>query len=377
MAKKTNTTIGGHEYFRIKKKVGMRQNKNGEWRPEYKQFYGKSQKEALEKYEAYMNRCSLDATKCFGESVEWYISNIFIPDSSIKDSTKSLYVNAYLNTLTDSRLTGRRLEDITGADLQQVLNGSDSSPTTVRQAVKFIRKFYKYLESERIIFDVTKSLILPTVEHRTNSQDIVTYSDYEIDLFMSQTPAEHRLRLLIVLANNTGARIGELLALTYSDIKDDELYISKTLVEIDSFRNEDNVKRIRLEITPPKSKMSVRNLPLSPAVLDEIRHHREWHIKEMIKRGYKTDHIFTTNNGNLYYQSTLRKSFNRLCRSIGVESKNFHTFRRTFGTRLAARGVPIEVLSKLMGHSDISVTSKYYINISKEQKQAALAKLDY
>lgn len=376
MAKKTNTNIGGHEYYRIKKKVGMRQNKHGEWRPEYKQFYGKSQKEAIEKYNAYMQRYSLDAGKCFGEAVDWYISNVLKPDSSLKDSTKTLYINAYLSTFTDTRITGRRIEDITGADLQQAVNNASVGPTTVRQAVKFVRKFYKYLESERISFDITKSLSLPEVEHKTKSQDIETYTEDEINLFLNETPKDHRLRLLIVMANGTGARIGELLALTYDDIKGDDLYINKTLIEKESVRNEQNEKRITLEVTEPKSKAGIRSLPLSHSVLDALEYHRQCHTAEMRKRGYQTKYIFTTNNGNLYYQSTLRKSFNRLCNRIGVESKNFHAFRRTFGTRLAARGVPIEVLSKMMGHSDISVTAKYYINISKDQKIAALAAID-
>lgn len=376
MAKKTNTNIGGYGYFRIKRKVGMRQNKNGEWRPEYKQFYGKSQKEADERYNEYMQRYSLDVGKCFGETVEWYISNVLKPDSSLKDSTKALYINAYLSTFTDTRLTGRRIEQITGADLQQALNNASVGPTTVRQAVKFIRKFYKYLESERISFDITKSLSLPEVKHKTKSQDIETYTEEEINLLLNKTPADNRLRLLIIMANGTGARIGELLALTYDDIQGDDIYINKTLIEKESIRNEQNNKRITLEVTDPKSKAGIRSLPLSPSVLDALEYHRQWHTTEMHKRGYQTRYIFTTSNGNLYYQSTLRKSFNRLCNRIGVESKNFHAFRRTFGTRLAAKGVPIEVLSKMMGHSDISVTAKYYINISKDQKKAALAAIN-
>ena len=38
-------------------------------------------------------------------------------------------------------------------------------------------------------------------------------------------------------------------------------------------------------------------------------------------------------------------------------------------------GVPIEETSKLMGHSDISVTAKYYINVNAERKRDAIEKI--
>ena len=61
---------------------------------------------------------------------------------------------------------------------------------------------------------------------------------------------------------------------------------------------------------------------------------------------------------------------------ILVESKGWHAFRHTYGSDLAAAGVPIQDVCKLMGHSDISVTAKYYLNITSEQKREAMNKID-
>ena len=59
----------------------------------------------------------------------------------------------------------------------------------------------------------------------------------------------------------------------------------------------------------------------------------------------------------------------------GVEEKNIHAYRHTFGTNLCRQGVPIQTASKLLGHDDISTTAKYYVNVSDEEKARAIEKL--
>ena len=53
-----------------------------------------------------------------------------------------------------------------------------------------------------------------------------------------------------------------------------------------------------------------------------------------------------------------------------------HTYRHTFATQLAQNGVPIQTVSALLGHSDISMTTKYYINVAITDKMDAVLTLD-
>lgn len=378
MAKKTNFSVptksGNYAYYKIKRKVGMRQNKRGDWVPEYKTFYGRSQKEALEKYEKYINAGVLNSSVCLGEFVSWYIENILQPNKSLKESTKIMYINAYHSVFDKTKLTGRRIEDITGAELQAVISADKPGASTRKMALKLLRRFYKYLESQRITLDITRGLVAPAIKEKRNNQDIEVFTNEELAAFTNNTPEDHRLRLLIVLAINTGARIAELLALTYDDIKNGQVFINKNLIELEAVKGSDD--KTKVYIADTKTPASVRSVPINEAVNEEVRQHKQWHTKEMLKNGYRTNYIFTTSSGNLYYKSTIRKSYNRLCRLVGVEPRGFHTFRHTFGSRLAAGGVPIQTVSKLMGHTDISVTSKYYINISDSEKIAAIAALN-
>lgn len=366
-------TINGKEYYRMKKKVGMYKNKRGEWRPRYKLFYGKNKKAAQAKYDAYINKVSFEADKPIGQLMEQYIERVFEPDSSIKDTTKSRYLSAFYSWFNGSRLSEMPLSEVTGLDIQNEINSATVAPSSVKQAVKLLRRFYKYIAAQQITQDVTSALVLPKIEQKRQDQTIEVFTEDELKKFIENTPQEHRLRLLIILAINTGARIGELLALKYSDLTSGQLHINKQLAEIQPVKGSD--QKTRIEIQTTKTPHSIRSIPLTEDTIKEIEAHKAWHKKEQKKNGYQSDFVFTTSTGQLYYKSSVRTHYARLCKLVGVPVKGFHTFRHTFGSRLAKNGVPIQTVAALMGHSSINVTSRYYINIESDIKKSAISTL--
>lgn len=370
MASKTNVTINGKEYYQLHRKVGMKKNKAGKWVSDYRYFYGKSKKEALAKYEKYMETVSLDAKKPFGELAEWFIDNVFSVNNQLSGNTKTLYINAYKSVFEDSKISGQPLKDVTGADIQAVISDSSVKAATISQAVKLLRRFYKYLSAQNIAADITGNLVLPAIRQKKKDQTVETFTDAEIKKFISDTPKDHRLRLLVILAVSTGARIGELLALTYDDITGDQVRINKALQEVAPVRG--SGEKTKLVIGSTKTPSSVRAIPIDANTAAAVADHATWHKAEMKKNNYTTDYVFTTSSGQLYYKSSVRKHYNRLCKSLGITPKGFHTFRHTFGSRLAANGIPIQTVSKLMGHDNIVTTSKYYINIDDKEKRAAI-----
>lgn len=379
MAKKTNTEIKSkngktYEYYSIRRKVGMKKNKAGKWVADYRLFYGKSKKEAKDKYDEYIKTVSLDSKKPFGEIAEWYIDNVFIVNDTLSGNTKTLYINAYKSVFESSKIAGQPLKDVTGADLQSVVSASTVHATTVRQAVKLIRRLYKYLAAQNVVLDVTGDLSLPAVQQKKRDQAIEVFTDDELHKFINDTPRDHRLRLLVILAITTGARVGELLALTYEDIDKDQVRINKALQEVSPVRGSGNTTELIVGST--KTKSSVRSVPVNEIAAEALADHKAWHEVEAIKNGYDLHYVFTTSTGQLYFKSTIRKAYTRLCKALGIEPKGFHTFRHTFGSRLAANGVPIQTVSKLMGHDSIMTTAKYYVNIDDEAKKTAIKALN-
>ena len=93
MAKKTNCTINGKEYYRIYRKVGMKVNKLGIWVDDRRSFYGSCKKEAEEKYQEFMERKKAGAVsdRCLGQLIDQYIEDVF-KICDLANSTKAKYI---------------------------------------------------------------------------------------------------------------------------------------------------------------------------------------------------------------------------------------------------------------------------------------------
>ncbi len=380
MANKTNCTINGKDYYRIRRKVGKKINSKGVWVDDYKLFYGKNKSEAEAKFAAFMDNLNKGITNKplhFGQMMDTFITEVFLKDSRYSDSTKTRYVNAYNNNLRNSSLAGLALSNIKSIDLQAAYNALTCGASTVRSLHNLVTHFYRYLENENICRDITKNIVLPKVEktkgNAVSDGNVETWTAEEVKTILTGSEG-HRLHLLFVLAINTGCRIGELLALRYDDIENGVLRVNKQVVISDEFI--DGIKSgQKIQITPTKTKSSIRSIPLSNAVLTAVEEHAAWQQVEMLRNGYRTNHLFTTQTGNLYDKHSLRTACNRLYKRLGVPCRSFHVYRHTFGTTLAKNGVPIQTVAALMGHADINVTREYYINIDTDDKTAAISKL--
>ncbi|MCI7301553.1 MAG: site-specific integrase [Clostridiales Family XIII bacterium] len=377
MAKKTNCTINGKEYYRIYRKVGMKVNKMGIWVDDRKAFYGSCKRDAEEKYQEYMERKKSGAPiteRCLGQVMDQWIEEVFNP-SNLANSTKVKYVAAYKKLLQSSKLAGRTITDITAMDIQQFYNNCGQAPSTVKSVHNLLRRFYQYAEVQGICRNITHSLTPPRKAKIKAYNDVLTvdvWEDEDLKKLVSALDG-HRLRLLVIMAVNTGCRIAELLALTYDDIRDGMVYVSKQLSEVAEINSSKSSQHIEI----PKTSTSSRAIPLSAAVAAEIEQHRTWQRTEMMKNGYRTEYLFTTANGTWYYRRNVSRALKRLYKRIGVPYHKFHSFRHTFGTNLSRAGVPIEETAKLMGHADISITAKYYISINADRKREAVEKIVY
>ena len=383
-SKRKKVTINGQEYYPLHVKVRPYLDKNGN-RQEYKTFYGKTLKECRDKADKFNAGNSIKAREMFfGELVEDYIKNTFLPSSKIKERSKQRYVDAYNNNLAKHKVARRLITDIEYRCLQEAYNEMTCGPSTVESIHKLLQHFFALMEQEGICKDPTKSLVVPKAEKKNVSGEIVVFTDEEIasvKSYLNRTDVSgfemrriKKLRFLILLAINTGARIGELLALTYDDIYPDKIVINKQVIAKPIFKD-GKTDSYELSIEETKTENSVRSVPITEETYNELEQHRKWHQEEMLKKGYRTNQVFTTSTGRLQDPRSLRHTLDRLHEDAGVPQYGFHVYRHTFGTKLAANGVALQTLASLMGHSDISVTAKYYINIPAAEKVEAIKTL--
>jgi integrase len=162
-------------------------------------------------------------------------------------------------------------------------------------------------------------------------------TDYPGDAFGSIEPT------LYLTAAMTGLRQGELLGLRWRDV---DLAARKVRVVSPYVRGEFN---------EPKSEGSGRSVPLAGRVADALATLRQ-------RSRYATDGelVFChPESGKPLDRSKLVRRFKQAIERADVRAITFHELRHTFGTRMAAAGVPLRTIQHWMGHADAKTTQVY------------------
>lgn len=83
------------------------------------------------------------------------------------------------------------------------------------------------------------------------------------------------------------------------------------------------------------------------------------------------DLIFAKADGSPIAPWLFSSAFRNFMKRSGVRRIRFHDLRDTHASLLAKAGVPIEVISKRLGHSDISITYDRYITVYRDRDAEA------
>lgn len=379
MATKKNSFINGQEYYRLRKVVGHRVNEEGKEVPVIKNFYGSSKKDALNQYEEFMNKkkAGIDtAGQYFGIVADNWLHEFFLKDDSISSRTRDLYYTCWKRYIVPADVYHMPLTEVSASVLQKLYNEIECPTSALVNINKLLRRFYKYLERESLAKNVTTSLVLPAAKKKHRENNIVIWSEEEVIAILNgfnKAQNGFRLRFLIMAAYYTGCRISELLGLKYGDfdLNNNTISIKRQIIEEPSFDRTGNTTH-ELKESDLKSHASYRTLPISDYLKKEFMLHSSWHKEEQLKMGYRTEYVFTTSTGNFYYRKSVAQSLKRYYERVGVDNRGVHTYRHTFGTNLCKNGVPIQVASSLLGHSDINVTAKYYVSVGMDEKRKAV-----
>lgn len=187
------------------------------------------------------------------------------------------------------------------------------------------------------------------------------FTDAEVEHMLTTLPNDilgHSIRFLL----GTGLRVQELLALSGTDINEDctAVAVHHAIKMVDGAP----------QLGPPKSRRGYRVVPIPPSLRASAAYLRLISGTNLIWRGTNKKH-----NG-LYSVGTFRRRFYRALKEIGdVRLLSPHCCRHTYVTRLQAQGIPLELIAKLAGHSNIETTDGY-AHTSFDTLAMATKKLD-
>lgn len=194
----------------------------------------------------------------------------------------------------------------------------------------------------------------PDHEKVEKLQDKYLESD-ELDKLL-ETMKDSRWKLLTQFLALSGLRIGEAMVLNDSDIDKQYIYVTKTYQFVDNVVEEG-----------VKTDTSNREVFIQPELEKCIREIRSFRKTDMLRRGYRSSLFIPWKDGTVLSYDAYRIYLCRCSAKIG-HAITPHALRHTHVSLLAEKGVPLDVISRRVGHADSDITRRIYLHITEKRR---------
>ncbi len=253
------------------------------------------------------------------------------------------------------------LTDLSNQGILTANNGLASS--TVRSIASVLRSILKYAEAKG--YDVkTQGCVIKRKDYGHETR-ILSDREWKLLEYCLMTDID-ATKLGILISMYTGIRLGEICALKWGDISIDNgtLTIKRTMQRINNPAQNGN-KTIVI-IDAPKSQSANRSIPLPSNLLT------------IMKQFEAASNCFVLTGEPMAYiePRSLQYRFKSILYQAGIEDINFHAIRHTFATKCVGLGFDIKTLSKILGHSDVSVTLNTNVHPSLNVMRSYMERLN-
>jgi integrase len=276
--------------------------------------------------------------------------------ASLRPSTWASYdMNVRANILPElgaiqlQRLTPDRLNA-----LYAKLLGRGLSPATVRYVHVLLHgALDDAFRWGRVLRNVAKLANPPA--RRQGRSKMKTWTKEELGAFLAHVQGT-RLYPPLLLAATTGMRRGEVLGLHWRDVdlEAGRVSITRTLILVDD----------KPQFSEPKTDSGSRTVPIPHETVAALR---AWRLAQ---EPNMTDLVFTDDGGPVH-PGHFSKAFNAVARKAGLPRIRFHDLRHTWATLALGAGVPLKVVSEILGHSSLAITGDLYSHVSPGMMEGA------
>jgi integrase len=297
--------------------------------------------------------------------------------SQVSERTWERYSSLLRSSVIPS-LGALRLQDVTPQHLDEFYarclrdeagqrKDSTVSPTTVHHRHVALKMA---LERAVEIGVLSKNPAQFTSPPRPSRPEMRVLSEGEAQILLAAL-AGTRAELVAYLALTTGARLGELLALRWSDIDLEAgvACIRRTVVE----HMVGQGRQSWYSFKEPKSGHG-RSVDLGAATITRLKAHRKAQAQVRLAAAQDRadlDLVIASSSGTPLRPSTTSGWFRTVVADTGLQGVRFHDLRHAHATFLLKAGTPPHVVSRRLGHSTVAFTLQVYAHVLPGQQREA------
>lgn len=307
---------------------------------------------------------------------DWYT----IHKTSLKINTQDGYQRTIKNHLKPT-LGEIKLLDLTPALLQKkytdlVTNGITLRPLQIAHTI--LHSALDHAVRLGILTRNPAGLVIlpkPAATHSPDQDELHVWTESQVSQFLASL-GTHRNRNLYHLALATGMRRGELLGLQWDNI---------------DWANSSIIVKQQIVETPgggwifqtPKTKSGRRTIKIGPGVLNALR--SQINLADLTRQETQLGKRYTWEENNLVFPAytgkpqngyNISKEFDHLARAAGLPDIKFHDLRHTAASQMLQHNIPIAEVSRILGHSKVSITLDIYAHYIPGIETAAAALMD-
>ena len=269
-----------------------------------------------------------------------------------------LYLNPYLGRILLTKLGPEHVQRMINT-----LVTRDLAPNTIRNIRAVLRRALNQALRWRLVtFNAASLAEIPRIE-----QEEMSALDEQQARALLRTLKGNRLEVLYRVGLSLGLRRGEILGLRWIDVDFERatLSVAQTL---------QRTKAKGLMFSTPKTKGSVRTIPMPRVLLAALKLHKERQAQEGVENPHGL--VFISTKGTPLDPDDITHRFKAFVKAAGLPSEiHFHSLRHSCATLLLAQGVPMHVVKDILGHSQISTTMRY-AHPTEQTMRDATAEMD-
>lgn len=292
-------------------------------------------------------------------------------EGSILDSTVTRYNTDFRRFYGD--WADREIKSVTADELREHLreqkiekNLTTKGYSNLLVITKMIWNHAKYVAK---LVDLNVDEVIKSVNFGKNAfrntpaekEDFFREDDYInlIEYFKEGEMTAKELGILLMAA--TGLRVGELVALKWSDYNPDyrELFVQRTESDHTSVIERTKTAAGRRRVSVPEKAVWI---------FDELKKCTLENPDNYIF--YEIDHRKPANPAHRIRAAYIRKRLYKACEEIGGRKKGCHALRKTYASILRDESLPVKYITDSMGHTSLATTDRFY----SKPRQSAMTK---